>query len=291
MMAMEHDTHDDFGGLQRDLPRVLDRRRALQVMGGVTLAGLLAACSSDGDGASTTQDPSPSGSSSAATSGTSPASVATDTTTAGTAAAAGTPIPGETAGPFPADGSNGPDVLGLGDVVRQDIRNSIGELSGTADGIATDIQLILVDAATGSPLAGRAVYAWHCTAEGAYSIYEVSDQNYLRGVQVSDSAGRLTFTTVFPGCYRGRWPHVHFEVYDAPDGIATAEPRVTSQLALPQADCEVVYADSRYGSSASNLSVQSLASDNIFSDGWDQQLATVSGSNDAGYTVSLLVRV
>jgi protocatechuate 3,4-dioxygenase beta subunit len=136
------------------------------------------------------------------------------------------------------------------------------------------------------------VYLWHCTADGQYSMYEVSDQNYLRGVQVVDDAGKVTFTTIFPGCYAGRWPHCHFEVYDNLD-VATAGNQATkvSQLALPQSDCETVYADSRYGNSSRNLAQLSLSTDNVFSDGWGDQLATVAGAAASGVTASLLVRV
>jgi protocatechuate 3,4-dioxygenase beta subunit len=176
--------------------------------------------------------------------------------------------------------------------VRSDITTSIGSLSGTADGVPLTVQLTVVNAADGSAVPGAAVYLWHCTADGAYSIYEMEDQNYLRGVQAADDAGRLSFTTVFPGCYAGRWPHAHFEVYDAVDGATAGLAAVkTSQLALPEADCAAVYADGRYGSSADNLGRLSLDTDNVFADGWTDQLATMSGSVEAGYVASLLVRI
>lgn len=207
-------------------------------------------------------------------------------------ASAGQEIPDETAGPYPADGSNGPNVLGEDGIVRSDLTTSIGSLSGTAAGVPTTVQLTVVDASTGSALPGVAVYLWHCTADGQYSMYEVTDQNYLRGIQVADDAGRVTFTTVFPGCYAGRWPHCHFEVYDdIADATAGSQAIKVSQLALPQADCEVVYADSRYGNSSRNLAQLSLSSDNVFRDGWEDQLATVAGSVQSGVTASLLVRV
>ena len=59
------------------------------------------------------------------------------------------------------------------------------------------------------------MYLWHCTADGNYSLYSsgITNQNYLRGVQVSDASGLVSFTSIFPGCYSGRWPHIHFEVY------------------------------------------------------------------------------
>ena len=77
------------------------------------------------------------------------------------------------------------------------------------------ISLTLVDANGGAPLPGAAVYLWHCDAEGRYSLYSqgVTNENYLRGVQEADSNGVVTFTSVYPACYSGRWPHIHYEVY------------------------------------------------------------------------------
>ena len=106
-------------------------------------------------------------------------------------------------------------VLNLSGVVRTDIRSSFAGLSGTATGVPLTIQLTIVAASTCAPLAGRAVYLWHCDALGRYSLYSsgATNQNYLRGVQEADASGRVTFTSVYPGCYAGRWPHIHFEVY------------------------------------------------------------------------------
>jgi protocatechuate 3,4-dioxygenase beta subunit len=177
-------------------------------------------------------------------------------------------------------------------IVRSDMTSSFGGSSGVAEGVPIAFNLSMVDAATGSAISGAVVYLWHCTADGRYSLYEIEDQNFLRGVQVADDAGRITFTSIFPGCYAGRWPHAHFEVYSSIDEATAGTSAIkTSQLALPQADCEAVYADSRYGNSAQNLGRLSLDTDGIFADGWTDQLATVSGSMTDGYTASLLVRV
>ena len=279
--------HDDFGGLHRDIPHLVERRRALRFIGGAGLAGLLVACGSDGGSSAATST----STSAAGASSTTAATGATTTSIAGTEASAGAEIPDETAGPFPADGTNGPNVLTDGAVVREDLRTSFGDYSGTADGIETTVQLTIVDADTGSPLPGAAMYLWHCDAPGKYSIYEVEDQNYCRGVGVADDAGRVTFTTIFPGCYSGRWPHMHFEVYDDLDAADSGRNATkTSQLALPEADCAAVYADSRYGDSSANLGRLSLDTDGIFRDGWTDQLATVVDNGDT-YTATLLVRV
>jgi protocatechuate 3,4-dioxygenase beta subunit len=277
------DEHDDQGGLHRDVPALVGRRDMLRMMGGLSLAGLLAACGVNAS-ATTTTVGSPTSSAGATT------TAANATTSVG--AGAGEEIPDETAGPFPADGSNGPNVLDDQGIVRPDITSSIGGSSGVAEGVPISFNLSLVDAATGSAVPGGVVYLWHCTADGRYSLYEIEDENYLRGVQVADDAGRISFTSIFPGCYAGRWPHAHFEVYASIEEATAGSAAIkTSQLALPQADCEAVYADSRYGSSAQNLSRLSLDTDGIFADGWTDQLATMSGSVSDGYTASLLVRV
>jgi protocatechuate 3,4-dioxygenase beta subunit len=250
----------------------------LRMMGGLGLVGLLAACGVGGSAATS--------SSSASSSTTTGSSSSTIETTAGEE------IPDETAGPFPADGSNGPNVLDDEGIVRSDLASSFGESSGVADGIPITFNLSLVEAATGSAIPGAVVYLWHCTADGRYPLYEIEDENFLRGVQVADDAGRISFTSIFPGCYAGRWPHAHFEVYSSLEEAAAGFSVIkVSQLALPQADCEAVFADSRYGNSAQNLSQLSLDTDNVFSDGWTDQLATLSGSANDGYAASLLVRV
>ncbi len=283
----DHDDHDDHGGLHRDLPALVLRRDMLRLVGGFSIAGLLAAC-----GISTGSDTT--GSTAAAGTSSTTGAVATTAVAAaaGTTAPPGQAIPDETAGPFPADGSNGPNLLDDEGVVRADITRSIGGSSGVADGVPIAFNLSVVDATTGAPIPGAVVYLWHCTADGRYSIYEISDENYLRGVQVADAAGRMTFDSVFPGCYSGRWPHAHFEIYTSLEAATAGSLAIkTSQLALPQADCEVVYADSRYGNSAANLSRLSLDADMVFRDGWTDQLATVAGSVTDGLSASLLVRV
>jgi protocatechuate 3,4-dioxygenase beta subunit len=205
-------------------------------------------------------------------------------------------IPEETAGPYPGDGSNGPNALALSGIVRSDLRSSIAGASGTAQGVPLTVTLTLVDSGSSAcaPLAGYAVYLWHADRDGNYSMYSsaVSGENYLRGVQVSDAEGKVSFTTVFPGCYDGRMPHMHFEVY-ASEADATGGGSVvaTSQLALPEATCDEVYATTGYEASVTNFAKISFDSDNVFSDGVEQQLATVSGAVASGLVALLTVPV
>ncbi len=283
--APEHDHH---GGLAADIVTLLDRRRALTLLAGAGVVALVG-CGGDDESttaASTTSSSAASSSSSSATTGT-------------TAAAAGSagcePIPEETAGPFPGDGTNGPDVLSESGVVRSDITTSIGGASGVAEGVPLAIELTVLDTSDGcEPLPGAAVYLWHCDREGRYSMYSdgVTGENYLRGVQEADSDGRLGFTSIFPGAYSGRWPHIHFEVYASlADATGGGSPIVTSQLALPEDACDLVYATAGYEDSVTNLARTSLESDGIFADGVSTQLASMSGTVGSGLTAGLTVSV
>ncbi len=204
-------------------------------------------------------------------------------------------LPGETAGPFPADGTNvrvgqTVNILTEAGVIRRDIRASIGGLTPVADGVPLALEITLVDVASAcAPLAGKAVYAWQCDAEGVYSIYGARDRNYLRGVGISDGRGRVRFTTVFPACYPGRWPHVHFEVFASAEmAVSGTGALLTSQFALPEATCRAVY-DSQplYRASRATINDVSLARDGIFRDSSAAELAgqmlALTGDPDAGY--------
>ena len=277
----DDELHDHDRGLRFDLGTLLDRRGMLGLLGaaGLTLAG----CGgSSGDTATAT-----SSTTSAAASPTTSASASADADSC-------TVIPEETAGPFPANGSNGPDVMSESGIVRKDITTSFGSASGTAEGVPLTITMTVVDAGNGcTAMQGAAVYVWHCDRGGEYSLYsqEIAGENYLRGVQEADSSGQVSFTSIFPAAYSGRWPHIHFEVYENVDAIASSEPVATSQIALPEAICKQVFATDGYEQSVSNMSSLSLTTDNVFSDGWQTQLGTVTGSIDSGLTVALTVPV
>jgi hypothetical protein len=115
-------------------------------------------------------------------------------------------------------------------------------------------------------------------------------QNWLRGVQVTDANGQVTFTTVYPGCYAGRWPHIHFEIYASlADAVAGSNALKTSQIAMPEAANRAVYAQaSLYPSSLANQNQVTLQSDGVFGDdGGVLELGTVTGSIAGGYAVTL----
>ena len=203
-------------------------------------------------------------------------------------------IPTETAGPFPADGTNGPNALTQSGVQRSDIRSSFGSYSGTASGVLLDVVLTVADADSGVALPGKAVYLWHADQQGRYSLYSqgATNQNYCRGLQVADANGVIHFKTIFPAAYDGRWPHIHFEIFDSASQATTGRnARKVTQLALPQNVCQLVYDEAGYEMSKANLARESLSTDMVFRDGVDKQLAAVVGSVAGGYTASLTVGI
>ena len=158
------------------------------------------------------------------------------------------------------------------------------------------LKLTVVDTTKScAPMTGAAVYLWHCDAAGRYSMYSqgAQNENYLRGVQPVASDGTVTFTTIFPAAYSGRWPHIHFQVYPSVAAATSATGKLrTSQLALPaDADNAVYGADSTYSASIANMARTSLSSDMVFSDGVTLQLPTTTGSPTAGYTANLVVGI
>ncbi len=284
------------------------RRRMLALLAGGGTAALLAGCGgTDGTGTSSTATTTATtgGSTGGGTTGgaSPPGGTAGGTTTnpgnQGNATCIADPT--ETNGPYPADGTNSAqgsivNVLSASGIVRSDIRSSIGISTNTAPGVPLTLTITLVNSnAACAPLAGYAIYIWHCDREGNYSLYDLPGENFLRGVQQTDANGRVTFTTIYPGTYSGRYPHIHFEVYPSLASATSAQnARLTSQFAMPRSVTESLYAaSSLYTSSISRLAQITTASDNVFGDNTAEQIAmqtpTVTGSVSAGYTGTVTV--
>lgn len=299
-----HEPHPDHDrGLEFDLKTLLSRRTAM----GVGLAGVattvLAACapgtassanSATGTASATNSETASDSAAQAASSSSNSASASASGTTRAIAEC-GVETPDETEGPYPADGSNGPNVLEQSGIVRQDIRGSFaGGDAGEQEGVPLTLTLTILDNANGcAPYKGAAVYVWHCNKDGKYSMYDAGfeDDNFLRGVQEADENGQVTFTTIFPGAYMGRWPHIHFEVFDSLNNVgSTGQILKVSQVAMTDASCRAVYATSGYETSAQNFPRTTLSSDNVFGDdGGVYQLASTSGDVSSGYQASLNV--
>lgn len=293
-LPVEHASH----GLLADLEQIeklrVGRRRALALFGSAGGSAVLFGCGGSETGTAATAT-----TVSTATATATATATPTATATAGTCTVPAT----ETNGPYPADGTNSSpgltsNALTATGIVRSDIRSSfIGSSTATAEGVQLAITITLVDVNNGcAPLSGYAIYIWHCTRDGAYSLYTLPQESYLRGVQVSDANGQVTFTTIFPGCYDGRYPHIHFEVFSSLANATTANyARLISQFAMPAAACAEVYALSSYSSSKSNFASTSISGDNVFGNNSSAQMAVmtlaVTGSTAAGYTAASTIGI
>ena len=303
----DHHEHHHGHGMAEDLPRLhalLGRRRALQWFAGAGTAALVAGCGGSGSssgtvsvvsGTTATVTPTPTPTASAT-----PTTTPTSTTTGGSCVA----LPTETSGPFPGDGTNTSagstsNVLTASGIVRSDIRPSFLTTTTVATGVLVRITLTLVNVnATCAPLAGYAVYLWHADRQGSYSLYgSAANESYLRGVQVTDANGQVTFTTIYPPAYDGRWPHMHFEVFSSlSNGLGGRFSILTSQLAMPASTNSTVFADTTtYPTAASIYSRVSLATDGVFGDNTASQIAamtpSMTGSPSAGYTAAATIGI
>ena len=229
------------------------------LLGLVAVSPLLGACSS------TTVDPVSSTTGTTATSG----------STNGSSSSNCSVTPSETDGPFP--------TKIPANFVRKDIRDGRTGLAMTMD--------ITIKNATArcAALAGALVDVWHCDKDGYYSEYGGSGMqsvnfqtvDFLRGRQTTDANGVASFTTIFPGWYSGRAPHVHVHIYSA-----TGKSLLVTQIAFPYSVSNTVYTTAQAQGYTKGVQDTTNEKDNVFSDGFTTELATLSGSISAGYSLA-----
>lgn len=235
-------------GNQRQEPvRQLSRRAAFGAIGAAA-AAVAAAC---GD---------------SPTSATAVDTSSTPTTTSTNATCAVTPT--ETIGPYPS----------RTDMFRSDIRENRG---GTPLTLA--VKVVNVNSSCAA-VAGADVEIWHVDAAGDYSQYgSQTAATFLRGIQTTNAAGEVTFTTIYPGWYQGRATHIHAEVTMSGRSI-----KVT-QIAFPESVNNAVHATGVYASRGANP--VSNQSDGIFADSLASELVTPTGSPSSGYSATFQIGV
>jgi protocatechuate 3,4-dioxygenase beta subunit len=129
---------------------------------------------------------------------------------------------------------------------------------------------------------------WHCNASGIYSDESVEStvgQTWLRGYQVTDSSGKVQFTTIIPGWYQGRTTHIHLRLrssYDSTDNGGTN----TMQLFFDQTLIDTLATTvSPYSSEGKNPTTN--ASDHVYpGEENGTTLLTLAGSTSEGYVGS-----
>ena len=237
----------------------IERRRALELLGG---AAGLAALGCGGESSPTA----------ASTVTTAPAA-GTGSATSGCAVTAE-----ETAGPYP----DKTGMINNAAFFRRDITEG-------RNGVPLTLNLMFVNSRNGCAAQAKAnVEIWQCDAAGQYSEYaqpgyDGTGKTFLRGVQTTDDGGRVTFKTIYPGWYMGRATHIHVQVFVNGSVVKT------TQVAFPESVTAEVYASSVYASKGKNPT--SNASDNVFSDGTQTEMATVAGDPASGYSADLTVTI
>jgi protocatechuate 3,4-dioxygenase beta subunit len=109
--------------------------------------------------------------------------------------------------------------------------------------------------------------------------------------------GNAAFTTIFPGCYPGRYPHIHFEVYMSLERATSYKTRLlTSQMAMPADACRAIYAASKpYFASAANFTSVGVERDDVFADSTQRQIAAqtpmVTGGASGAYKGVLTIGI
>jgi protocatechuate 3,4-dioxygenase beta subunit len=197
-----------------------------------------------------------------------------NSTTTGSTSGTCTSTSSETAGPFP---TKDPSSL------------SLVNIKSDRTGVAFSIKITIQNKNNScAALAGAIVDIWHCDKDGYYSEYggtgmqsaNFTSVHFLRGRQVTDSNGVAGFTSIFPGWYGGRAPHIHVHIYDA-----SGKSLLVTQIAFPTTVCDTVY------TTATNFYTKgkqdtSNASDNVFSDSLANELASVTGNITDGYVLT-----
>jgi protocatechuate 3,4-dioxygenase beta subunit len=174
--------------------------------------------------------------------------------------------------------TEGPYYLDL-NLVRRDIK-------GDRKGTPLTLRFVVVNATTCKPIPGAKVEVWHADAAGTYSGVAGQGGNYLRGIQVADSAGRVRFDSIFPGWYRGRTPHIHMKVFVSGNEVHTG------QVFFREAVQRTVYRQGAYASRG--LADTANASDSIYREAGSRALMTLNRKGSvvsSGYTGRLTIGV
>lgn len=167
--------------------------------------------------------------------------------------------------------------------------NIVSDRTGTPLTIKVYIRNVNASCAV---IKGAIVDIWHCDAAGNYSQYggtqmqstNYTSVNFLRGRQTTDTNGMAAWTSIYPGWYSGRAPHIHVHVYNS-----SGTSLLVTQIAFPEDVSKVVYAQGVYASKGQ--ADTSNAKDNVFGDGVTNEMSTVTGSVSAGYVLTHTIYV
>jgi protocatechuate 3,4-dioxygenase beta subunit len=177
----------------------------------------------------------------------------------------------ETAGPFP---TKAPDAF---------VKNNI---VSDRQGTPLTVKIIVKNGNNSCAVMKDAVVdVWHCDAAGTYSEYGTAAAvHFLRGRQTTDANGVVAFTSIYPGWYSGRAPHIHVHIFNT-----SGKSLLVTQIAFPEDVSKVVYAQGVYA--PKGQADTSNSKDGIFSDGITDELPNITGTPTAGYVLTHTINV
>ncbi|MGA3106313.1 MAG: hypothetical protein ABSD53_17670 [Terriglobales bacterium] len=209
-----------------------------------------------------------------------------------------------TRGPYFVDNQSDPNITN-DDVDssipnRSDIRSDTKGSTGTQSGLPLTLTIIVGSYSSGacSSIANAQIHVWHCNAQGVYSDVQAASnddganltgENFLRGYQYTDSSGKVTFTTIYPGWYSGRAVHIHAKVRVF-DGSGNVTTEATTQLFFDDAVSTAVYsANSSYSRSMARDTLDS--DDSVYNSESPALLLNLTGSDTAGYVATVSIGI
>ncbi|WP_211468218.1 intradiol ring-cleavage dioxygenase [Collimonas silvisoli] len=187
-------------------------------------------------------------------------------------------------------------------------------------GIPLVLRIQLIDAKHCVPLQNASIEVWSCDASGEYSGFSSvpfggpdhmpppgkphgapppgmpphhapsNQKTFLRGIQRTNTEGRLEFTTLYPGCYEGRVNHIHIKVRVADASVQGGRVAHTGQIFLPEQVSKAVLALKPYSEHRTKRT--SLEEDHVFTrEHGDTMMASVTpidpASIGAGYIATI----
>jgi protocatechuate 3,4-dioxygenase beta subunit len=176
--------------------------------------------------------------------------------------------------------------------------NITANLDGTSvqEGIPLTLTITIIDVDAGCvPYVNAQVDIWHCNSSGVYSDQaseSTTTEQWLRGYQLTDAKGQVTFNTVIPGWYQGRTTHVHLRVRSSySNASSTSDGTNTTQLFFDQTFVDTLDTTvTPYSAEGKNNTTN--ASDHVFTgETKGANLLSLVGNDTSGYVASVTIGI
>jgi protocatechuate 3,4-dioxygenase beta subunit len=163
-------------------------------------------------------------------------------------------------------------------------------------GIPFTLTITVIDVDAGCvPYANAQVDIWHCNSAGIYSdqaAESTTTEQWLRGYQLTDAKGQVTFNTVIPGWYQGRTTHIHLRVRSTYNSASsTSDGSNTTQLFFDQTFVDTLDTTvAPYNAEGKNNTTNAI--DHVFTgETKGANLLSLVGNDTSGYVASVTIGI